>query len=184
MNAVSRSCTLVLPGLLDLPAQARIVRGDRHEMQQIVLNLLTNAVHAVRDLPADRPRTVRLQVRDDGAYRVLLVEDSGGGIPPDVLQKALSICGPDLQNSHVLAVVGREGDFDSGVMVITLAGVGYHIGKLGVGRFAWHDVLGAFVAYSETEVTLANHQRIDFPESSFQPMYALESLFNQVAGLE
>ena len=106
------------------------------------------------------------------------------GIPPDVLQKALSICGPDLQNSHVLAVVGREGDFDSGVMVITLAGVGYHIGKLGVGRFAWHDVLGAFVAYSETEVTLANHQRIDFPESSFQPMYALESLFNQVAGLE
>jgi two-component system NtrC family sensor kinase len=69
---------------LELAGGLPTVRGDRHQIQQVVLNLLTNAVQAVGDNPAERPRIVRVETahRDD---RVLLrVTDSGPGIPEEL----------------------------------------------------------------------------------------------------
>jgi two-component system NtrC family sensor kinase len=63
----------------DLPG----VMGDRHALQQVVLNLLTNAAQAVADNPPGRPRTVAVRTWSDGLVH-LRVADSGPGVPVEV----------------------------------------------------------------------------------------------------
>jgi two-component system NtrC family sensor kinase len=60
------------------------VLGDRHALQQVMLNLLTNAAQAVASNPPDRPRHIRVSTWSDDGVRVR-VADSGPGIPDDVL---------------------------------------------------------------------------------------------------
>jgi two-component system NtrC family sensor kinase len=64
---------------LDLPEDLPEVIGDRHALQQVVLNLLTNAAQAVGDLPDDRPRCIRLETWADGLVH-LRVTDTGPGV--------------------------------------------------------------------------------------------------------
>jgi PAS domain S-box-containing protein len=63
------------------------VMGDRHEIQQVVLNLLTNAVHAMSDLPPEAPRLVRVSTERKKNHVVLRVADSGPGIPEELLPR-------------------------------------------------------------------------------------------------
>ncbi|MBA3259646.1 MAG: GAF domain-containing protein [Gemmatimonadales bacterium] len=65
--------------------QPLVVLGDRYELQQVLLNLVTNAVQAVSGLPPGRPRRIRVctERRDDEA--VLRVYDSGAGVPPHLI---------------------------------------------------------------------------------------------------
>jgi len=60
------------------------VLGDRHALQQVTLNLLTNAAHAVAQNPPGRPRTIRVDTSFDDRVRVR-VADSGPGIPDAVV---------------------------------------------------------------------------------------------------
>jgi len=64
----------------DLPP----VLGDRHALQQVILNLLTNAAQAVATNPPHRPRTIRVSTWADDCVRVRIA-DSGPGIADDVL---------------------------------------------------------------------------------------------------
>jgi len=57
-----------------------LVRGNRDELQQVFLNLLNNAVHAVRDLPSGASRRVSLVTSVEGGQAVVRVRDSGAGI--------------------------------------------------------------------------------------------------------
>jgi len=66
------------------------VLGDRYQLQQVVLNLVANAAHAVSVLPADRPRRVRLTVSCDGARVSLEVADTGPGLTADVQAQMFS----------------------------------------------------------------------------------------------
>lgn len=59
--------------------------GDRIAVQQVVLNLLFNAIHAVRAQPAERRLVlVRAEADGDGGARLSVV-DRGCGVPPDRL---------------------------------------------------------------------------------------------------
>jgi CheY-like chemotaxis protein len=60
------------------------VLGDRHALQQVMLNLLTNAAHAVAQNPPGRRRMIRVVTWCDDRVR-LRVADTGPGIPDDVV---------------------------------------------------------------------------------------------------
>jgi PAS domain S-box-containing protein len=58
------------------------IRGDRIQLQQVLVNLLVNAGQAMSDQPGSR--TVKLRASAvDGEYLAITVRDSGPGIRPD-----------------------------------------------------------------------------------------------------
>ena len=60
-----------------------VVLGDRYELQQVLLNLITNAVQAVSSLPAGRPRKIVVVDRPARSGQAMLrVRDTGPGVPP------------------------------------------------------------------------------------------------------
>ncbi|MFQ5703505.1 MAG: ATP-binding protein [Gemmatimonadales bacterium] len=69
----------------DLVQELPAIRGDRHEIQQVVVNLLTNAIQAVDENKPDQPRAIRVSTRAEGASTVLSVSDTGPGIPDDLI---------------------------------------------------------------------------------------------------
>ncbi|OLC88064.1 MAG: hypothetical protein AUI86_05070 [Gemmatimonadetes bacterium 13_1_40CM_3_66_12] len=65
------------------------VFGDRHGLQQVVLNLLTNAAHAVAENPRERPRQITVSTWFDGQVH-LRVADTGPGISDEVAQSVFT----------------------------------------------------------------------------------------------
>src|SRR6267143_99854 len=65
------------------------VFGDRHGLQQVVLNLVTNAAHAVADNPRERPREITVSTWFDGQVH-LRVADTGPGIADEVAQSVFT----------------------------------------------------------------------------------------------
>lgn len=65
----------------DLAPGLPAVRGDRVQLQQVILNLIMNACDAMAgDPPAERRLTVSTSLEDEGNIRVS-VEDQGTGLP-------------------------------------------------------------------------------------------------------
>ncbi|KZE35230.1 phospho-acceptor domain-containing protein [Crenobacter luteus] len=62
------------------------VRADRVALEQVIHNLLSNAIEAMRDTPPER-RLIELTVLPRGKEAVLTVTDRGPGIPPEVLPR-------------------------------------------------------------------------------------------------
>ena len=66
-----------------IPEQSRYL--GTNELVTVVGNLLENSIEAVNALPADRERGIVLQVTEDDNGLLIMVSDSGVGIPADVL---------------------------------------------------------------------------------------------------
>ena len=77
--------------VVDLPKQALPVRGHVNRLEQVMLNLLSNARDAVlshqaqTSSPHEARITASLRESADGKYIIIEVEDTGGGVPADVL---------------------------------------------------------------------------------------------------
>jgi signal transduction histidine kinase len=81
-DALSREIQLDV----DLAETARPILGDRVHLQQVLLNLLMNAMDAVAAMPAERRRVRVRTSQRDGEIR-LAVADTGTGIPADRISK-------------------------------------------------------------------------------------------------
>ncbi|OLP58641.1 two-component sensor histidine kinase [Xaviernesmea oryzae] len=64
------------------PPDALMVMGNRVRLEQIVINLLQNALEALGERLDGK---VRVSVRDEGDMAALLIADNGAGIAPDIL---------------------------------------------------------------------------------------------------
>ena len=60
--------------------------GDRIQIQQVLINLVLNAMDAVADVPEDR-RTVVVSVENGAGGIAIAVRDRGHGIAPEHLPK-------------------------------------------------------------------------------------------------
>jgi PAS domain S-box-containing protein len=62
------------------------VRGHAGELNQVLLNLLVNASHAISDVVGDSERKglIRISSRAEGNEVVICVSDTGSGIPADI----------------------------------------------------------------------------------------------------
>ncbi len=66
----------------DLPTDLPRVMADRVQLQQVVLNLVMNAIEAMQSMPVVR-RRLALSLSQEAGTLVLLVADTGPGIPAD-----------------------------------------------------------------------------------------------------
>ena len=82
MLMISDTIIRNVPLQLELAAEAPCVRGDRIELQQVVLNLLVNAIEAVTDRPVSERAIVVRSERVDGESVIVSVRDSGMGLNP------------------------------------------------------------------------------------------------------
>ncbi|RMG44438.1 MAG: PAS domain S-box protein [Acidobacteria bacterium] len=70
----------------DLPAVPCIVS----DINQVILNLVVNAAHAIAEVRGERPETkgrIAVRTRVEGEEAVVVVEDDGCGIPPENLER-------------------------------------------------------------------------------------------------
>jgi signal transduction histidine kinase/GAF domain-containing protein len=71
----------------DLTSALDPIECDRVQLQQVILNLVLNAIEAVREV-ADRPRVVRVSTSREAAGGALVrVEDSGPGLDPPMMER-------------------------------------------------------------------------------------------------
>jgi signal transduction histidine kinase len=71
---------------MDLAAGLPRVRGDRVQLQQVMVNLTINAVDAIRPM-SDGPREILIRTGKEAECVVVSVEDSGIGLSPEQMER-------------------------------------------------------------------------------------------------
>jgi signal transduction histidine kinase len=75
----------------DLSPVLPVVLADRVELQQVLLNLMVNAIDAMKTV-TDRPRVLRLQTESsDGGFILVVVQDSGIGLDQNQMDQIFEV---------------------------------------------------------------------------------------------
>jgi nitrogen-specific signal transduction histidine kinase/CheY-like chemotaxis protein len=69
---------------IDVAAELPVIWADPHQLQQVLVNLITNAHHAMRETAGPRALTIAGGRAADDAGIWFEVTDTGPGIPPEV----------------------------------------------------------------------------------------------------
>lgn len=99
VQAIEQGCKLFSAQLqgddiqlsINLPASAANILGHANRLEQVILNLLSNARDAIQahrekeSSPNEGGISITLREDFDGENIIILVEDSGGGVPKNVL---------------------------------------------------------------------------------------------------
>jgi len=72
---------------LELETDLPYIQADNHQLQQVVINLITNAHHAVREVHGPRRITVRTRLEAQRSRVMLEVSDNGPGVPLELRQR-------------------------------------------------------------------------------------------------
>ncbi len=70
--------------VLEGDLEGAVVSGDRAQLEQVLLNLLVNSIHAIADEPGEIRVSVSAQPHDRVTIQVL---DTGSGVPPALLHR-------------------------------------------------------------------------------------------------
>ncbi len=81
-DAVVKNISIELESTADMP----LVSVDRIQLQQVLLNLISNGFEAMRDLPGPHELLIRTAKKDAGTILISL-KDSGCGIPEENIPK-------------------------------------------------------------------------------------------------
>ncbi len=96
---------------VDLAEDLPEVMGDRYQLQQVVLNLLTNALDAAEVTPDDRERRVQIATLKGRRRVIIRVSDSGPGIPervvPEIFTPFFTTKSPDRGTGLGLSITYR-----------------------------------------------------------------------------
>ena len=71
---------------VELAADLPEVMGDRVQLQQVLMNLMTNSIDAMKDVDGTRELTIQSQRGEDGQL-LISVSDTGVGLPPQQADK-------------------------------------------------------------------------------------------------
>jgi PAS domain S-box-containing protein len=95
LNEIIREMTLLLHSeatqfavlvRTELAADVPLVMGDRVQLQQVLMNLMTNSIDAMKDGEGTRELTIQSQRGKDGQV-LISVSDTGAGLPPQAADK-------------------------------------------------------------------------------------------------
>jgi C4-dicarboxylate-specific signal transduction histidine kinase len=71
----------------DLSGEAPLVQGDRVQLQQVILNLILNAIEAINRVPAGPRELIISSAKNDSNGVLVSVRDPGAGLAPDNLDR-------------------------------------------------------------------------------------------------
>ncbi len=83
VSTLARSRQVEIRGAI--AAEPLPIRGDRIQLQQVILNLITNGFDAMKDVPAEN-RMLVVSTSSDKGFMELSVSDKGTGVPEDRLK--------------------------------------------------------------------------------------------------
>jgi C4-dicarboxylate-specific signal transduction histidine kinase len=70
----------------ELAADLPEVMGDRVQLQQVLMNLMTNSIDAMKDVDGARELTIQSQ-RNENSHVLISVSDTGTGLPPEQAER-------------------------------------------------------------------------------------------------
>ena len=116
--------------VLEPAMQPFLVKGDRAELQQVMMNVVLNAGEAISQVPAEINLRLRRQIDESGAWVLLEVDDHGKGISSNELEHIFEPFYTSKSRGHGLGLASAQRIMKThggSIVVESQEGVGTHV---------------------------------------------------------